>query len=184
MTARHVVRSASIYHRPLDVRRGNHPYRIQSFINRQFLRHESDNTKEKTHRHENGHAPMTVNKETAVSEDIKSWQEVYDDALSNKDSPPVHRTTKFDKYCLVWTKRYKTIEEVPNMVTHNCIVRARDYMRIRVSLMIMIGSVIVCMAGVIWGKYDKAKGRTATMMADEMREKSLKKYFPDEKKNS
>jgi len=30
---------------------------------------------------------------------------------------PFHRTTPWDKKCLVWTRRYKSVAEVPDMVT-------------------------------------------------------------------
>ena len=94
---------------------------------------------------------------------------------------PFHRTTPWDKKCLVWTSRYKSVAEVPDMVTPSAILKARDKMRVIVSLIMIGGAAIVCYCGVLWGKYDKKRGRTISIIAEEYKQSQIEKYHPKEK---
>ena len=54
-------------------------------------------------------------------------------------------------------------------------------MRVIVSLIMIGGAAIVCYCGVLWGKYDKKRGRTISIIAEEYKQSQIEKYHPKEK---
>ncbi|XP_043205481.1 UPF0389 protein GA21628-like isoform X2 [Amphibalanus amphitrite] len=70
------------------------------------------------------------------------------------------RAQYIDKKSLVWDKRYKSVEDVPEMLPYQTIVQARNRFRIRANL-VMIGlTVMAALAMVYTGKERARAGDT------------------------
>ncbi|KAG8238912.1 hypothetical protein J437_LFUL000749 [Ladona fulva] len=76
----------------------------------------------------------------------------------------LHKPNKIDKILLVWDKKYKTIEEVPNFITCDQMERARNWARIKISIYMMIGTGIGCIIMVYSGKQAAARGESVSKM--------------------
>ena len=66
------------------------------------------------------------------------------------------RTQYIDKKSLVWDKRYKSMEDVPEMLPYQTIVQARNRFRIRANL-VMIGLTVVAALVMIYTGKERAK---------------------------
>ncbi|KAK7107376.1 UPF0389 protein GA21628-like [Littorina saxatilis] len=69
-----------------------------------------------------------------------------------------HRTSDFDKKVLVWTKMYPDIGGVPEDVSITKMKKAKDMFRIRVSIMMALGTVVLCVVYIIAGKQAVGRG--------------------------
>jgi len=62
-----------------------------------------------------------------------------------------HKVGRFERYFLVWTKKFKTVDEVPAYVSREMMEKSRNIMRIRTNLSIMalviVGSLIAAQMG-------------------------------------
>lgn len=67
------------------------------------------------------------------------------------------RAQYIDKKSLVWDKRYKSVEDVPEMLPYQTIVQARNRFRIRANLF-MIG--LTVLAAIVMIYTGKARART------------------------
>lgn len=81
------------------------------------------------------------------------------------------RLSDYDKRVLVWSGFYKNVQEVPETISTSKLLKARDWFRIRVSMLMIIGTVLGCVYMVWSGKQMVAEGRTIPKMA---REKAAK----------
>lgn len=71
----------------------------------------------------------------------------------SSDPPSLkHSPTGFDKKILVWTKFYKTIDEVPDQVSLVRMKRARDWFRIRFNLGMGGATIIAAILVIYSGK--------------------------------
>nr|XP_023029045.1 UPF0389 protein CG9231 isoform X1 [Leptinotarsa decemlineata] len=71
-----------------------------------------------------------------------------------------HKVNNLEKRFLVWTGKYKNINEVPAYVTQSVMERARNRMRIRIANYMMLGTVLGCIAMVYLGKQDAKRGES------------------------
>ncbi|XP_071439863.1 UPF0389 protein CG9231 [Hetaerina americana] len=80
----------------------------------------------------------------------------------------MHKPNKIDKWLLVWDKKYKTFEEVPNFVSCDKMEKARNWARIKISTYLMIGTVLGCIVMIYSGKQAAARGESVTKANLEM----------------
>ncbi|KAL3279184.1 hypothetical protein HHI36_016697 [Cryptolaemus montrouzieri] len=85
-----------------------------------------------------------------------------------------HKTNNFDRKILVWTGKYKKIEDVPENVGQQTMERARNRMRIKIANYMMAATALGCLLMVVLGKRDQAKGISVGQMAENWHE-GLKK---------
>lgn len=65
---------------------------------------------------------------------------------------------------LVFAKRYKSIEEVPNFVSQEKMERVRNQVRIKIANYMMIATAIGCIVMVISGKKAQERGESVAKM--------------------
>ncbi|KAG7213022.1 hypothetical protein KM043_002357 [Ampulex compressa] len=68
----------------------------------------------------------------------------------------MHKVSNFDRWILVWVKRYPNKAAVPEKVTMDCIVQANSRARIRTCNIMIVATIIMCICTVISGKTDKS----------------------------
>ncbi|XP_075994165.1 protein FAM162B [Genypterus blacodes] len=83
---------------------------------------------------------------------------------------PGHRPSDMDKKILVWSGRYKTAEEIPELVSFEKIDAARDKMRVKICVIMMGLSIAACIFMVFLGK--KAAGRHESLTGINMEKKA------------
>lgn len=91
------------------------------------------------------------------------WQSVRNSSDESKRlDPPTHKVDNLEKRFLVWTGKYKSIEEVPAYVYQAVVERARNRMRIRIANYMMLATAIGCIAMVYSGKRAAKRGESVT----------------------
>ncbi|XP_006273321.1 protein FAM162A [Alligator mississippiensis] len=65
---------------------------------------------------------------------------------------PGHRPTDWDKKILLWSGRFKKAEDIPETVSFEMIDAARGKLRVKVSYLMVVLTVLGCVAMVIQGK--------------------------------
>lgn len=73
---------------------------------------------------------------------------------------PTHKVNNLEKRFLVWTGKYKSVDEVPDRVNQNVVERARNRMRIRIANYMMAATIIGCLLMVYSGKRAAQKGES------------------------
>uniref|UniRef100_A0A1A9UQI2 Uncharacterized protein n=1 Tax=Glossina austeni TaxID=7395 RepID=A0A1A9UQI2_GLOAU len=73
-----------------------------------------------------------------------------------------HSPNNMEKRFLVWSGKYKSIEEVPNFVSPDVMERCRNKVRIRLANIMMLLTVIGCGVMVYSGKEAAKRGETVT----------------------
>lgn len=71
-----------------------------------------------------------------------------------------HKVNNLEKRFLVWTGKYKKVEDVPNFVSQQAVERARNRMRIRIANYMMLATAIGCIAMVYSGKQAAKRGES------------------------
>ncbi|XP_049297629.1 UPF0389 protein CG9231 [Anopheles funestus] len=79
-------------------------------------------------------------------------------------STHTHSPNALEKRMLVFTKRYKSIEEVPNFVSQEKMERVRNQVRIKIANYMMIATAIGCIVMVISGKKAQERGESVAKM--------------------
>uniref|UniRef100_A0A2M4C221 Putative conserved plasma membrane protein n=1 Tax=Anopheles marajoara TaxID=58244 RepID=A0A2M4C221_9DIPT len=79
-------------------------------------------------------------------------------------SQHTHAPNALEKRMLVFAKRYKSIEEVPNFVSQEKMERVRNQVRIKVANYMMIATAIGCIIMVISGKKAQERGESVSQM--------------------
>ncbi|XP_058126109.1 UPF0389 protein CG9231 [Anopheles ziemanni] len=79
-------------------------------------------------------------------------------------SSHTHSPNALEKRMLVFTKRYKSIEEVPNFISQEKMERVRNQVRIKVANYMMIATAIGCIIMVISGKKAQERGESVSQM--------------------
>ncbi|KAJ8979553.1 hypothetical protein NQ317_017702 [Molorchus minor] len=69
-----------------------------------------------------------------------------------------HKVNNLEKRFLVWTGKYKSVDEVPNSLSQSTIEKARSRIRIRIANFMMLATIIGCIAMVYSGKQAHKKG--------------------------
>lgn len=72
----------------------------------------------------------------------------------------LYKVNNFEKKCLVWTGKFKTVEEVPAYVTYTTIDRCKNRMRIKIANYMMAATLVGCLGMVYLGKQAAKKGET------------------------
>ncbi|XP_076174275.1 protein FAM162A [Ptiloglossa arizonensis] len=72
---------------------------------------------------------------------------------------PMHAPNKFEKFLLVWIKRYPSLDQVPQKVSYECIKLAHTKARIQVSFVMVFLTVIGFIVTATLGKKEAAGGR-------------------------
>uniref|UniRef100_A0A182SIR1 Uncharacterized protein n=1 Tax=Anopheles maculatus TaxID=74869 RepID=A0A182SIR1_9DIPT len=79
-------------------------------------------------------------------------------------STHTHTPNALEKRMLVFTKRYKSIEEVPKFVSQEKMERVRNQVRIKIANYMMIATAIGCIVMVISGKKAQERGESVAKM--------------------
>jgi len=73
-----------------------------------------------------------------------------------------HKVGKFERYFLVWTKKFKSLDDVPAYVSRDMMEKSRNIMRIRTNLSIMVLVIIGSIIAAQMGKHAAEKGESIT----------------------
>lgn len=71
-----------------------------------------------------------------------------------------HKVNNLEKRFLVWTGKYKKVEDVPNFVSQQTVERARNRMRIRIANYMMLATAIGCIGMIYSGKQAAKRGES------------------------
>lgn len=83
---------------------------------------------------------------------------------------PGCRPSNMDKKILVWTGRFKTVDQIPETVSFEMIDAARNKIRVKAAYMMMAATIGACLLMVIMGK--RAAGRHESLTAHNMEKKA------------
>ncbi|VVD01629.1 UPF0389 protein CG9231 [Leptidea sinapis] len=93
---------------------------------------------------------------------------------SQQSKPPVsspsaslntsYKPNDFQKFLLVWTKKYKNKDEIPNIVSIDLIDRARNEARIKLANILIFATILGCIYAVMSGKAAAKKGESVQQM--------------------
>ncbi|XP_052872210.1 UPF0389 protein CG9231 [Anopheles cruzii] len=81
-----------------------------------------------------------------------------------KLSTHTHSPNNLEKRMLVFTKRYKSLDEVPSFVSQETMERVRNQVRIKIANYMMIATAIGCIIMVISGKQAQERGESVSQM--------------------
>ncbi|XP_059216170.1 UPF0389 protein CG9231 [Stomoxys calcitrans] len=93
-----------------------------------------------------------------------------------------HEPNNLEKRFLVWTGKYKTIEEVPNFVSRDVMERTRNKVRIRLANIMMALTVVGCGIMVYSGKEAAKRGESVTKQNLDWHKQYNEKYANKEAK--
>lgn len=79
-------------------------------------------------------------------------------------SSRTHKPNDFEKRLLVFTKKYKTTDEIPAYINQDVMERCRNQVRIKVANYMMLATVIGCIIMIISGKQAQERGDTVQKM--------------------
>ncbi|XP_013138920.1 PREDICTED: UPF0389 protein CG9231 [Papilio polytes] len=74
------------------------------------------------------------------------------------------RPSNFQKTILVWTKKFKSKEEIPTFVSAEVIDRARSEARIKISNVLMVLTALASLGAVLAGKSAAKRGESVHQM--------------------
>uniref|UniRef100_A0A182JP53 Uncharacterized protein n=1 Tax=Anopheles christyi TaxID=43041 RepID=A0A182JP53_9DIPT len=94
----------------------------------------------------------------------KSQQQPPKSTNGSSISTHTHAPNALEKRMLVFTKRYKSIDEVPNFVSQEKMERVRNQVRIKIANYMMIATAIGCIIMVISGKKAQERGESVSQM--------------------
>lgn len=77
-----------------------------------------------------------------------------------------HKVNNLEKRFLVWTKKFKSIDEVPAYIAPEIMDKARNRIRIRVANIMMVGTLVACLLIAI-------NGRKARQAGDSVQKRNL-----------
>ncbi|KAJ6658329.1 hypothetical protein lerEdw1_020601 [Lerista edwardsae] len=83
---------------------------------------------------------------------------------------PGHKPSDWDKKFLIWTGRFKKVEDIPETVSFEMIDAARNKMRVKMSYLMIALTVLGCLIMVIVGK--RAVGRHESLTSQNMEKKA------------
>lgn len=94
-----------------------------------------------------------------------------------------HKVTDMEKRFLVWTKKYKTVAEVPPFVGQATMERCRNRMRIKIANYMMGATLVACLAMVYLGKQDHKRGESVAKQNIEWHKQMNEKFRQEEMNN-
>uniref|UniRef100_A0A0P4WFB8 Uncharacterized protein n=1 Tax=Scylla olivacea TaxID=85551 RepID=A0A0P4WFB8_SCYOL len=71
-----------------------------------------------------------------------------------------HRVNRFEKLLLVWGGKYKSVADVPNLVSQDALERARNKARIKINIMMCVATLLGCFAMIYSGKKARDAGES------------------------
>ncbi|KAL5293496.1 hypothetical protein ACFFRR_011920 [Megaselia abdita] len=74
----------------------------------------------------------------------------------------MYAPNNLEKKFLVWTGKYKKIEDIPPMISAEVMERSRNRIRIRLANIMMVATVFGCIVMVISGKAAQGRGESMT----------------------
>ncbi|KAM9324027.1 protein FAM162B-like [Gastrophryne carolinensis] len=92
------------------------------------------------------------------------------------------KPTDFDKKILLWTKRYKKAEDIPEYVTWEAISSARSNMRVKICMAMIAATLIGCIFMVRSGKQALKEDRT--LLQKNMERKAKWKEEAEQERNA
>ncbi|XP_063619505.1 UPF0389 protein CG9231 [Cydia splendana] len=75
-----------------------------------------------------------------------------------------YRPTDFQKFVLVWTKKYKSKEEIPAFVSAEIIERSRSEARIKIANVLMLLTALASFGAILAGKAAAKRGESVHQM--------------------
>ncbi|GAB6026721.1 hypothetical protein CHUAL_013228 [Chamberlinius hualienensis] len=99
------------------------------------------------------------------SANIRKYSETPEKS-SSINTPPVvkHKPNDLDKKILVWTKKYKSADEVPDTVSRETMEQAKSRARIKLTTYVMVITTGFSFLMIWWGKHDAHKGESVHKM--------------------
>lgn len=71
-----------------------------------------------------------------------------------------HRVNDWEKKFLVWTGRYKNVEDVPALLPASVVEKARNGMRIRIANLMMLSTALACLVVCKLGRNARDRGES------------------------
>ncbi|XP_023225897.1 UPF0389 protein CG9231-like [Centruroides sculpturatus] len=68
--------------------------------------------------------------------------------------------TTYDKYILVWAKKYPSIKDVPSAVPQETMEKARSVSRVRINIIMCVVTGVVCILMIFAGKHAARRGES------------------------
>ncbi|KAL1109905.1 hypothetical protein AAG570_014139 [Ranatra chinensis] len=104
---------------------------------------------------------VAVGPNKAVTQKVETQKrEPTSDEIRESVYRKTHHPNKFERRILVWTGRYKTLEDVPDVVPIEALEKARNKARIRVSNYMMVLTLIACVGVAISGRRAAERGES------------------------
>lgn len=75
-----------------------------------------------------------------------------------------HAPNNFEKRLLVFTKKYKSTDEVPGLINQDVMERCRNQVRIKIANYMMLATAIGCIIMIMSGKRAQERGETVQKM--------------------
>lgn len=75
-----------------------------------------------------------------------------------------HAPNNFEKRLLVFTKKYKSTDEVPPLINQDVMERCRNQVRIKIANYMMLATAIGCIVMIMSGKRAQERGETVQKM--------------------
>ncbi|KAJ8727601.1 hypothetical protein PYW07_001720 [Mythimna separata] len=73
---------------------------------------------------------------------------------------PRYKPTEFQKFILVWTKKFKTKEEIPTYVSGELIDKSRSQARIKIANVLMLLTALASFGAIMVGKSAAKRGES------------------------
>ncbi|XP_053268302.1 protein FAM162B [Pleuronectes platessa] len=83
---------------------------------------------------------------------------------------PGSRPSNMDRRILIWSGRFKTPDQIPELVSYEMIDAARNKVRVKMCYLMMGATIVACLITVILGK--RAAGRNESLTAQNMAKKA------------
>ncbi|XP_051910275.1 protein FAM162B [Hippocampus zosterae] len=83
---------------------------------------------------------------------------------------PGYRPSEMDKKMLLWSGRYKTADQIPEMVSYEMLDAARNKVRVKACYVMMVVTIGACLLMVVLGK--RAAGRNESLTGQNMERKA------------
>ncbi|XP_075971727.1 UPF0389 protein CG9231 [Anticarsia gemmatalis] len=103
---------------------------------------------------------------------------------SRPNMSPRYRPSDFQKFILVWTKKYKTKEEIPAFVSPEIIERSRSEARIKIANVLMLLTALASLGAVLHGKSAAKRGESVHQMNLDWHKKYEEEYKEKEQSAS
>ncbi|XP_037133396.1 protein FAM162B isoform X1 [Syngnathus acus] len=83
---------------------------------------------------------------------------------------PGYKPSELDKKMLLWSGRYKTVDQIPKLVSYEMLDAARNKVRVKACYVMMAATIGACLLMVLLGK--QAAGRNESLTGQNMERKA------------